>query len=82
MAKGPPHDHRLTPLTRRQPATGGGAARRAVAAGTRPGAGHGQARAARRVGATFLAVLDTTIVNIAFADLRADFPDASLSQLT
>lgn len=33
-------------------------------------------------GATFLAVLDTTIVNIAFADLRADFTDASLSQLT
>lgn len=33
-------------------------------------------------GATFLAVLDTTIVNIAFADLRADFPDASLSHLT
>ncbi|MFE6776320.1 MFS transporter [Streptomyces sp. NPDC057702] len=33
-------------------------------------------------GATFLAVLDTTIVNIAFSDLRADFPDASLSHLT
>lgn len=33
-------------------------------------------------GATFLAVLDTTIVNIAFSDLRVDFPDASLSQLT
>ncbi|MEV5013582.1 MFS transporter [Streptomyces sp. NPDC053780] len=33
-------------------------------------------------GATFLAVLDTTVVNIAFADLRTDFPDASLSQLT
>lgn len=33
-------------------------------------------------GATFLAVLDTTVVNIAFSDLRADFPDASLSQLT
>ncbi|PAZ12648.1 MFS transporter [Streptomyces sp. SA15] len=33
-------------------------------------------------GATFLAVLDTTVVNIAFADLRVDFPDASLSQLT
>ncbi|MEU4986152.1 MFS transporter [Streptomyces sp. NPDC021969] len=33
-------------------------------------------------GATFLAVLDTTVVNIAFADLRRDFPDASLSQLT
>ncbi|MGW1598757.1 MFS transporter [Streptomyces sp. NPDC002343] len=33
-------------------------------------------------GATFLAVLDTTVVNIAFADLRADFRDASLSQLT
>ncbi|MFG2132532.1 DHA2 family efflux MFS transporter permease subunit [Streptomyces sp. NPDC048751] len=33
-------------------------------------------------GATFLAVLDTTVVNIAFSDLRADFPKASLSQLT
>ncbi|MGC5346479.1 DHA2 family efflux MFS transporter permease subunit [Streptomyces sp. DT171] len=33
-------------------------------------------------GATFLAVLDTTVVNIAFSDLRVDFPDASLSQLT
>lgn len=33
-------------------------------------------------GATFLAVLDTTVVNIAFSDLRTDFPDASLSQLT
>ncbi|WP_371791674.1 MFS transporter [Streptomyces sp. NBC_01471] len=33
-------------------------------------------------GATFLAVLDTTVVNIAFPDLRADFPDASLAQLT
>ncbi|GAA3308602.1 hypothetical protein GCM10020295_71100 [Streptomyces cinereospinus] len=33
-------------------------------------------------GATFLAVLDTTVVNIAFSDLRADFPDASLSQLS
>lgn len=33
-------------------------------------------------GATFLAVLDTTVVNIAFTDLRADFTDASLSQLT
>ncbi|ATL31745.1 DHA2 family efflux MFS transporter permease subunit [Streptomyces formicae] len=33
-------------------------------------------------GATFLAVLDTTVVNIAFSDLRSDFTDASLSQLT
>lgn len=33
-------------------------------------------------GATFLAVLDTTVVNIAFSDLRRDFTDASLSQLT
>ncbi|MFF8595313.1 DHA2 family efflux MFS transporter permease subunit [Streptomyces sp. NPDC015220] len=33
-------------------------------------------------GATFLAVLDTTVVNIAFSDLRIDFPDASLSELT
>ncbi|MFC5850457.1 DHA2 family efflux MFS transporter permease subunit [Streptomyces chlorus] len=46
------------------------------------------ARAAAKVallvasGATFLAVLDTTVVNIAFSDLRVDFPDASLSQLT
>ncbi|MFD4371370.1 DHA2 family efflux MFS transporter permease subunit [Streptomyces sp. NPDC058486] len=33
-------------------------------------------------GATFLAVLDTTVVNIAFSDLRADFSTASLTQLT
>ncbi|MCX5394398.1 DHA2 family efflux MFS transporter permease subunit [Streptomyces sp. NBC_00094] len=33
-------------------------------------------------GATFLAVLDTTVVNIAFSDLRTDFPAASLSELT
>ncbi|MFJ3766522.1 DHA2 family efflux MFS transporter permease subunit [Streptomyces sp. NPDC090082] len=33
-------------------------------------------------GATFLAVLDTTVVNIAFSDLRADFSTASLSELT
>lgn len=33
-------------------------------------------------GATFLAVLDTTVVNVAFADLRASFPTQPLSHLT
>lgn len=33
-------------------------------------------------GATFLAVLDTTVVNIAFADLQASFPKDPLTHLT
>ncbi|MFE9427620.1 DHA2 family efflux MFS transporter permease subunit [Kitasatospora sp. NPDC006697] len=33
-------------------------------------------------GATFLAVLDTTVVNIAFADLRKSFPHEALANLT
>ncbi|WP_165966601.1 MFS transporter [Actinomadura sp. 7K507] len=33
-------------------------------------------------GATFLAMLDATVVNLAVPDLRADFPGASLSGLT
>ena len=33
-------------------------------------------------GATFLAMLDATVANLAVPDLHADFPDASLSGLT
>ena len=33
-------------------------------------------------GATFLAFLDATVVNVAFPDLREDFPDASVATLS
>lgn len=32
--------------------------------------------------ATFMAFLDTTVVNVAFPDLRTDFPHESLTNLT
>ncbi|MFE9815942.1 DHA2 family efflux MFS transporter permease subunit [Streptomyces sp. NBC_00236] len=67
---------------------GAGRADVAASAGEQAPQGSAEASAASKLalfvasGATFLAVLDTTVVNIAFSDLRVDFPDASLSQLT
>ncbi|MEU9201091.1 DHA2 family efflux MFS transporter permease subunit [Streptomyces sp. NPDC048332] len=67
---------------------GAGPADVAASAGEQAPQGSPEASAASKLalfvasGATFLAVLDTTVVNIAFSDLRVDFPDASLSQLT
>ncbi|MFE2940709.1 DHA2 family efflux MFS transporter permease subunit [Streptomyces sp. NPDC059255] len=55
------------------------------AAGAPPGDTAGKAARLALVaasGAAFLSILDTTIVNIAFADLQESFPDASLPNLT